>query len=1332
MFRKRRHADADAITFAAQLSHELEAVDLARSHLKQAHGASAGPRSSTPRDVAGHQVKGTQAGAFERAHDRNLLGLALSGGGIRSATFNLGVIQRLAKLRLLHHVDYLSTVSGGGYIGGWLSAWVHREQGGANDVLRPGILGVEERLGQGVARTQDLPSSPEPRQVRWLREFSNYLTPRIGALSTDTLTGVATYLRNLILNQAILITFGGSLLVLPWALAALLPALSNGQVIGGVTLAALLLLGGSFVAGYETLRANVGPAPQPGGGKANQKAWERAEATAQRAGHRYWVLFSCFAAAAAIGGILMTNHPGLIAWWLMALFGGAYGVGTSLGWWVSAYRVRSQGRRVDARDLRPSLPVWGLIAGMALGLLVWVWTGLAGNPSYQLASPLPAVALGPVAILGAILLTITLHLGLAGRRLREAGRELWSGHGAHQMRFGATWLVFAGAALFGPLALIVIDNWIAALGGVTWVFTTAAGVLAGTSPTTGGRGSSRVAEIAARIGPYVFVLGVLLIVSYGVYRVMWWQWPPDGDGTVRDLVCERSPRQPAYELHLKDLGAVDGTTLGRLYEAGAPGFTCLRGYLQESAVRVAGHWHLLLGGTLSLLLAALFLSRRVDVNVYSFHMFYRNRIERCYLGASNLGRRPHPLTGLDATDAPRLRDLVLQVGAGIAPEPSPARPSPPLLSRALNFIRGFATGTRTDLAGEPPLPAQRPIPIINAALNITSSRNLAWQERKAASFTFTPMYSGYEIREPDGKPISCYQGTPDYVRNDEGWISLGLPITISGAAASPNAGYHTSAATAFLLTVFNVRLGWWLQNPRYQARWRESGPKLALFLFLQELFGMTTDESEYVYLSDGGHFENLGIYELVRRRCRYIIACDAGCDPKWAFEDLGNAVRKVQIDLGIDIEIDPRGIPPDSVTGRSRCHCAVGRIHYERVDEQARPGYLLYIKTSLTGDEPADVLQYAAVHAAFPHETTADQWYSESQFESYRKLGYHAAGSVLADAIGARGGDGTEVDLEDVFAALSERWYPPSPESSAMFSKHGEAVEAIFERIRKDEALRFLDQQIYPEWWHLTDDGRAGRPAPNPRMLPEHAWEIRAGFYLCNSLLQVMENVYHDLNLEERYAHPDNRGWMNLFRHWAWAGMLRVTWAISASMFGARFQRFCRRRLGLGVGEVCCAAPVPLPDKTALDLEHLKAKAGLNFIEAEHVQKIVKTCFAGREGSLSVAQLSLRVVSPFDGNDRTTFSFPFAFALIDESGAERTLLYYRVRDHLREIGLGRKGLAVLFEEGLAERMVSADAGAPRSLWTVIPEADYPAVRRLWTSVVVAKEERSHRGLERRI
>ena len=198
----------------------------------------------------------------------------------------------------------------------------------------------------------------------------------------------------------------------------------------------------------------------------------------------------------------------------------------------------------------------------------------------------------------------------------------------------------------------------------------------------------------------------------------------------------------------------------------------------------------------------------------------------------------------------------------------------------------------------------RPLHLVNAALNLTQGDNLAWQERKAASFSFTPMYCGYEIQDPDGRVISGYQHTNDYVRNEGKWISLGLPISVSGAAASPNEGYHSSAATAFLMTVFNVRLGWWLQNPRYAQRWQRPGPRFSLFLLLQELAGMTDDESHYVYLSDGGHFENLGVYELVRRRCRYIIACDAGCDPKYGFEDLGNVIRKCQIDLGIGIDID--------------------------------------------------------------------------------------------------------------------------------------------------------------------------------------------------------------------------------------------------------------------------------------------------------------------------------------------------------------------------------------------------------------------------------------------
>ena len=103
-------------------------------------------------------------------------------------------------------------------------------------------------------------------------------------------------------------------------------------------------------------------------------------------------------------------------------------------------------------------------------------------------------------------------------------------------------------------------------------------------------------------------------------------------------------------------------------------------------------------------------------------------------------------------------------------------------------------------------------------------------------------------------------------------------MATSGAAASPNMGYHTSPTLAFLMTMFNVRLGWWLRNPRWPEVWADQRTGLSLRELLSELLGMTTDDRAWVYLSDGGHFENLGVYELVRRRCRFIIACDAGQD----------------------------------------------------------------------------------------------------------------------------------------------------------------------------------------------------------------------------------------------------------------------------------------------------------------------------------------------------------------------------------------------------------------------------------------------------------------------
>src|SRR5439155_24732815 len=118
-------------------------------------------------------------------------------------------------------------------------------------------------------------------------------------------------------------------------------------------------------------------------------------------------------------------------------------------------------------------------------------------------------------------------------------------------------------------------------------------------------------------------------------------------------------------------------------------------------------------------------------------------------------------------------------------------------------------------------------------------------------------------------------------------LSLGTAMAISGAAASPNMGYHSSPSVTFLMTMFNVRLGWWLGNPGPEGAltFTHDGPAVAIRPLVEETFGLTTDNKKYIHLSDGGHFENLGLYEMVRRRCRFILISDAGRDPDFAFED---------------------------------------------------------------------------------------------------------------------------------------------------------------------------------------------------------------------------------------------------------------------------------------------------------------------------------------------------------------------------------------------------------------------------------------------------------------
>jgi hypothetical protein len=289
--------------------------------------------------------------------------------------------------------------------------------------------------------------------------------------------------------------------------------------------------------------------------------------------------------------------------------------------------------------------------------------------------------------------------------------------------------------------------------------------------------------------------------------------------------------------------------------------------------------------------------------------------------------------------------------------------------------------------------------------------NLAWQQRKAEPFSITPLHCGcFRLG---------YRDSRSYGGSDTGGISLGTAAAISGAAASSNMGYYTtSPVLSLLLTLFNVRLGWWLGNPgpAGDKTCELSAPKYSVVPVLSEAFGLTDDHNKYVYLTDGGHFENLALYEMVLRRCQIIVLCDGVQDQDYRFTDLGNAVRKIRIDLGIPIEFSSIPIyarAPDTGKGS---YWALGKIRYTCMDKDpnAQDGVLLYLKPAVYGDEPADVLEYKKSYPEFPHQSTADQFFDEPQFESYRILG-----SFIMDQLCGRETD--ELHLHEVVTRALEK-----------------------------------------------------------------------------------------------------------------------------------------------------------------------------------------------------------------------------------------------------------------------------------------------------------------------
>lgn len=227
----------------------------------------------------------------------------------------------------------------------------------------------------------------------------------------------------------------------------------------------------------------------------------------------------------------------------------------------------------------------------------------------------------------------------------------------------------------------------------------------------------------------------------------------------------------------------------------------------------------------------------------------------------------------------------------------------------------------------------------------------------------------------------------------------------SSSPSRPISWEATRPAT-FVPSEWRTRTPHWTlgDNPRKLGEKRPIHDKSEIYL-LAEAMGWLTETSAKIYLTDGGHIDNLGLYQLLKRKCRLIIVVDAEQDPGYVCPSLMDAERFARIDLGVRIELPwelirdyAKSTEAEFAKGPIRAdfptngpHAAIGHIYYDG----GKRGVLLYVKSSLTGDENDYVLDYKRRYPAFPHESTGDQFFGEEQFEAYRALGFHAMRSVL-------------------------------------------------------------------------------------------------------------------------------------------------------------------------------------------------------------------------------------------------------------------------------------------------------------------------------------------------
>lgn len=280
-----------------------------------------------------------------------------------------------------------------------------------------------------------------------------------------------------------------------------------------------------------------------------------------------------------------------------------------------------------------------------------------------------------------------------------------------------------------------------------------------------------------------------------------------------------------------------------------------------------------------------------------------------------------------------------------------------------------------------------PYLLINTVANLPSSDKVELRERMGDFFLFSKHWSG--------SPVVGYRETSRW-RLGNRQVGLASAIATSGAAVAPHMALWSISSARALLSFVNLRLGLWIKRPKKDGE--GSGGRPGGRELLKEMTGWgMSEEQDWLMLTDGGHLDNSGVYELLRRRCRFIVAVDGSADPDGEFDTLMTLVRHARIDMGIEIKCDLDELRPSRKTGLSPAHGVLCEVIYP--EHSSTTCLLLVIKLSMTGNEPELIVSYKQRFPKFPNQPTSDQFFDEHQFEAYRRLGTHAAESLFHNVL---------------------------------------------------------------------------------------------------------------------------------------------------------------------------------------------------------------------------------------------------------------------------------------------------------------------------------------------